>query len=383
MDEKRLSQILNELGEEAFAFNPVSVPIYETSNFVFDSFQELKYALEHEAAVHLYTRGRNPTVEVVEKKLAALEGGEKAKLFASGVAAIAAAVTAFLQSGDHVVCVKDCYPWTKMLFTRYLKRFQVDVSFVDGQDPTEWEQALRPETKLFYLESPTTFSFQLQDLRAVAQIAREHQITSVIDNSWATPYLQNPIEHGIDLVVHSCSKYLGGHSDVVAGVVVGSEADIAHIFQTEFLNIGAIPGPFESWLLLRGLRTLAVRMRQHQQNSTEILEFLQKHPRIEAIFYPFHRKHAQYELACRQMRGGSSLFSVQLTTRDIAAIERFTNALKHFKRAVSWGGYESLVLPFAVTRATDPERISVVRMHIGLEDPALLIEDLAQALDQI
>ena len=383
MDEKRISQILNELGEEGFAFNPVSVPIYETSIFSFNSFQEFKYALQYEDKSLLYTRGNNPTVEVVEKKIAALEGGEKAKLFAAGVAAISAASMAFLQSGDHVVCVRDCYSWTNTLFTGYLKRFQVDVTFVEGRDVGEWEQAIRPNTKLFYLESPTTFSFQLQDLRAVAQLAKQHAIKTVIDNSWATPYFQNPIEHGIDLVLHSCSKYIGGHSDVVGGVVVGSEADINHIFQTEFLNIGAVPGPFESWLLLRGLRTLPVRMRQHQYNTREVLQFLQEHPQIEAMFYPFHHSHAQYELAQQQMRGGSGLFSFQLKTRDVEAIERFTNALKHFKRAVSWGGYESLVLPFAVTRTKDPERISVVRAHIGLEDPMLLIEDLSQALEQI
>ncbi len=383
MVEKKISQILNELGEEGFAFNPISVPIYETSIFSFPSFQAFKYALQHEGERHLYTRGKNPTIEVVEKKLAALEGGEKAKLFAAGVAAIAAATMAFLQSGDHVVCVRDCYSWTNSLFATYLKRFQIDATFVEGQDVKEWEHAIRHNTKLFYLESPTTFSFQLQDLRAVAQLAKEHTIKTVIDNSWATPYFQNPVEYGIDLVVHSCSKYIGGHSDVVGGVVVGSEADIDHIFQTEFLNIGAAPGPFESWLLLRGLRTLPIRMRQHQHNTAEVLQFLQEHPQIETIFYPFHPSHPQYELAQQQMRGGSGLLSFQLKTRKLEAIERFTDALQHFKRAVSWGGYESLVVPFAVTRTEDPERISVVRVHIGLEAPALLIDDLSQALEQI
>ncbi|PIE34876.1 cystathionine beta-lyase [candidate division KSB3 bacterium] len=383
MDEKKISQILNELGEEGFAFNPVSVPIYETSNFFFASFQELKNALQHEAGVHLYSRGKNPTVEVFEQKIAALEGGEKAKLFAAGVAAISAATMAFLHSGDHVVCIRDCYSWTNTLFTQYLKRFQIDVTFVEGRDLKEWEDAICQNTKLFYLESPTTFSFQLQDIRAVAQLAKERKIKTVIDNSWATSYFQNPIELGIDLVVHSCSKYIGGHSDVVGGVVIGSEADIDHIFNTEFLNIGAAPGPFESWLLLRGLRTLPVRMRQHQQNTAEVLRFLQNHPHIEALYYPFHPSHPQYELAQQQMRGGSGLFSFQLKTREIEAIERFTNALKYFKRAVSWGGYESLILPYAATGADDPERISIVRIHIGLEEPALLIDDLSQALKQL
>ncbi len=383
MDEKRISQILNELGEEGFAFNPVSVPIYETSIFSFASFQEFQHGLQHEDDIPLYTRGNNPTVEVVEKKLAALEGGEKAKLFAAGMAAISAATMAFLQSGDHVVCVRDCYGWTKRLFTHYLRRFQIDVTFVDGQDVEEWEAAIRQNTKIFYLESPTTFSFQLQDIRAVAQLAQQHKIKTIIDNSWATPYFQNPLEFGIDLVVHSCSKYIGGHSDVVGGVVVGSEADIDHIFHTEFLNIGAIPGPFEAWLLLRGLRTLPVRMRQHQQNTAEVIQFLQHHSHVEDIFYPLHSSHPQHKLAQQQMRGGSGLFSFRLTTRNVEKVVRFTDALRCFKRAVSWGGYESLIVPFAVTSAKDPQRTSVVRLHIGLEAPSLLIEDIAQALEQI
>ncbi len=383
MDEKRISQILNELGEEGFAFNPVSVPIYETSIFAFDSFRELKEALQHESDAYLYTRGRNPTVEVVEKKIAALEGAEKAKLLASGVAAVSSAALAFLQSGDHVVCVKDCYGWTKTLFTSYLQRFKVDVTFIEGKNVGEWEAAIRPNTKIFYLESPTTFSFQLQDLRAVAQLAQQSDIKTIIDNSWATPYFQNPMAFGIDLVVHSCSKYIGGHSDVVAGVIIGSEADIEHIFTTEFLNIGAIPGPFESWLLLRGLRTLAIRMRQHQANTAEVIQFLREHPAVEEIYYPFHPCHPQYELAQKQMRGGSGLFSFTLNTRNIEKIAHFTDAFRHIRRAVSWGGYESLIIPFAATRNADQERISVVRIHIGLEDPALLIDDLSQALEQL
>lgn len=383
MDEKSISQILNELGEEGFAFNPVSVPIYQTSIFGFDSFEELKKAITQQDQTYLYTRGINPTVEVFEKKIAALEGGEKAKLFASGVAAIASAALAFLKSGDHVVCVRDCYSWTNTLFTRYLERFQVDVTFVEGKDIEEWATAIRKDTQVFYLESPTTFSFQLQDIRAVGQLAKQHNIKTIIDNSWATPYFQNPLELGIDLVVHSCSKYLGGHSDVVGGVVIGSEADIDHIFGTEFLNIGATPGPFESWLLLRGLRTLSVRMRQHQKNTAEVIQFLLNHPRVEEIYYPFHASHPQYELAQQQMRGGSGLFSFKLNTRNIEDIVCFTDALKHFKRAVSWGGYESLAIPFAATRIEDPEKNSVIRLHIGLEEPGLLIEDLFQALEHI
>jgi len=217
---KNISEIINSLGEEGFAYNPVNTPIYQTSNFKLKSFDELRKVIAKESESYFYTRGNNPTVEVVEKKLAALEGGEKAKLFASGVAAISASVRSFLKSGDHVVCVQDCYSWAYKLFSIYLKRFGVEVTFIEGTEINEWEEAVRENTKLFYLESPTSFTFLLQDLRAVASLAKKRKIKTIIDNTWATPLFQNPIEFGIDLVVHSCTKYIGGHSDVIAGVVM-------------------------------------------------------------------------------------------------------------------------------------------------------------------
>lgn len=383
MTDKKISEILNQLGEDKFSFKPISPPIYQTSNFFFDSFQELKTALAHEAESHIYTRGNNPTVEVVEEKIAALEGGEKAKLFASGVAAISAAIMAFLKTGDHVVCIKDCYSWTNRLFERYLKRFGIQVTFVRGIEVEEWENAIRENTRILYLESPTTFSFELQDLSAIARLASSKNIKTIIDNSWSTPCFQNPIEFGIDLVVHSCSKYIGGHSDVVGGVVVGRKSDLTHIFNTEFLNMGAVPSPVASWLLLRGLRTLPIRMERHYKTAMEVINFLENHDKISEIYYPLHPSHPQYELATRQMSGGSGLFSFRLKTNQLNKVIRFTNALKQFRIAVSWGGYESLVIPIAATGITDPEKIGIVRLHIGLEDGEILIEDLEQALEKI
>ncbi|WP_041082358.1 bifunctional L-alanine/L-glutamate racemase [Thermotoga profunda] len=375
-----ITQILHSYAEEGFSYNPVSVPIYETSIFSFKNFEEFQNSLLNEFEAHLYSRGKNPTAEVVEKKLAALEKAEDAKLFASGIAAVSAATMAFLKSGDHVVCVKDAYGWTSKLFSQYLKRFDVQVTFVEGIDPEDFIKNTKPNTKLFFLESPTTFTFRLQDLVQVANFARQNNIKTVIDNTWATPVFQNPIELGIDLVVHSASKYIGGHSDVVAGVVIGKKEDIRHIFNTEFMNIGATIGPFEAWLLLRGLRTIHVRMQGHMENTLKVIEYLQTVPEVEEIFYPFYSKHPQYELAKKQMKGGSGLLSIKLNVKSLENVITFTNTLKIFRRAVSWGGYESLVMPYAATNRDGlTEKNKMIRLHIGLENPDLLINDLQNA----
>ncbi|MEJ5230010.1 MAG: bifunctional L-alanine/L-glutamate racemase [Pseudothermotoga sp.] len=377
-----LTEILHSYSEDGFSYDPVSVPIYETSIFSFRSFEEFQNSLLNEFEAHLYSRGKNPTAEVVEKKIAALEKAEDAKLFASGIAAISAATMAFLKSGDHVICVKDAYGWTNKLFSQYLKRFGVEVTFVEGTSLEDFTANIKSNTKLFFLESPTTFTFQLQDLSAIAKFARENKIKTVIDNTWATPVFQNPVELGIDIVVHSASKYIGGHSDVVAGVVVGRKEDIRHIFNTEFMNIGATIGPFEAWLLLRGLRTIHIRMQRHMDNTMKVVEYLQRVPEVDEIYYPFYARHPQYDLAKRQMRGGSGLFSIKLKAKALEEIIAFTNAFKIFRRAVSWGGYESLVMPYAATNRDGlTEKNKIIRLHIGLENPDLLIKDLQNAFE--
>ncbi|MGB9820282.1 MAG: bifunctional L-alanine/L-glutamate racemase [Pseudothermotoga sp.] len=375
-----ITEILHSHAEEGFSFNPVSVPIYETSIFSFKTFEEFQNSLLNEFEAHLYSRGKNPTAEIVERKVAALEKAEDAKLFASGIAAISAATMAFLKSGDHVVCVRDAYGWTNKLFSSYLKRFGVEVTFVDGMTLEDFTRNTRTNTRLFFLESPTTFTFRLQDLVSIANFAKEHNIKTVIDNTWATPIFQNPVEFGIDIVVHSASKYIGGHSDVVAGVVIGRKEDIRYIFNTEFMNIGATIGPFEAWLLLRGLRTIHIRMQKHMENTLKVIDYLETVPEVEEIFYPFYPKHPQYELAKKQMRGGSGLFSIKLRVKSLESIVTFTNSLKIFRRAVSWGGYESLVMPYAATNKDGlTEKNKMVRFHIGLENPDLLINDLQGA----
>jgi len=381
---RNVTEILHHLGEENMPFGSVTPPIFQTSIFQFDSFDKFKEALSNEEENYLYTRGNNPTVNIVEEKIAALEHGQRAKLFASGIAAISSGIMAFLKSNDHVVCVEDSYSWTKTLLEKYLKRFGISHTYVDGSDIEEIYSAVRPNTKVIYLESPTTFTFKIQDLENISAFAKKYGIKTIIDNTWATPYFQNPLDFGIDLVVHSSSKYFGGHSDVVAGVIVGSKKDISHIFNTEFLNIGAVPDPFASWLILRGLRTLHIRMERHFQSTMKIIDYLSHHPAVEKINYPFYKDNPQLALAKKQMRGGSGLFSIKLATKRVEDVKTFTDNLRIFKRAVSWGGYESLVVPYAVSHKNlSEDNISIVRIHVGLEDPEILIDDLERSLKRM
>ncbi len=376
--------ILHHLGEEELPYNSVSPPIFQTSIFSFKSVKDFREAIGKEDAHYIYSRGNNPTVNLVERKIAALEGADRTKLVSSGVAAISGAVMGFLSSGDHVVCVKDCYSWTKKLFDSYLKRFDVKCTFVEGVDPEDFERALTPNTKLFYLESPTTFTFKILDIEKIVKIARANGVKTVIDNTWATPFFFRPLDLGVDIVIHSASKYLGGNSDLVAGAISGNTDDMEHIFNTEFLQLGYVPDPFVAWLILRGLRTLHIRMPVHFENALYVAKFLEGHPEVESVLYPFLPSHPQYPLITKQMRGGAGLFSFRLKTNKLEAVERFANALKLFKLAVSWGGYESLVFPEAVKYGVADEiDISLVRIHVGLENKENLRMDLDRALSMI
>lgn len=385
MDQPSLSYVLHHMGEEELPLNAVSPPIFQTSIFCFPSFGDFRDAITDEVNRSLYTRGNNPTVQLAEEKLAALEGGERAKLVSAGTAAISHAVMAFVSAGDHVVCVEDAYSWTKTLLTSYLPRFGVSATFVEGTDLDQIVAAVRPETKLIYLESPTTFTFKLQDLDAVAAFARSRGIRTVIDNTWATPIFCNPLAHGIDLVVHSGSKYLGGASDIIAGVIVGTKADIDLIQKQEFLQLGTVADPFMAWLMLRGLRTLHVRMAAHYEGALAVARYLEGHPKVEGVLYPMLDSYSQRDLARSLFRGGSGLFSFRLKTRALDRVVAFTDALRLFKRAVSWGGYESLVFPDAVRYTGDvpQDRVGLVRLHIGLETSADLIQDLDRALELV
>ena len=298
-----LSYIINHLGEERENyFGAAAPPILQASNFAFPSVAEMRRSLAHEMDIPFYTRGHNPTVAILRKKLAALEGAEESLVFSSGSAAIAAAVMSSVQAGDHVVCVQKPYSWTNKLLNHLLNRYGVTNTMVDGRDPENFRRALQPNTRLFLLESPNSITFEMQDIPAVVAIAREHGITTAIDNSYATPLNQQPILMGVDISLHSASKYLNGHSDVVAGVLCCSRERAERIFQSEFMTLGGIISPHDAWLMMRGLRTLPIRMQRVAESTPKIVQFLEQHPLIEKVYYPFSPGFEQYELARKQMK---------------------------------------------------------------------------------
>ncbi len=381
-----LSYILNELGEErADYFNAVSPPIIQTSNFTFNTVSDFRVALAEEFDAMLYSRGQNPTINILRKKLAALDGAEDALVFSSGIAAVTVPILALLQQGDHAVVVENPYSWTIKLFNNLLPKFSITATYVDGSDLQQIENAIRPNTKLIYLESPNTFSYELQDLKAVAGIAKPKGIITMMDNSYCGPLYQQPIAMGIDLVAQSATKYLGGHSDVVAGVVTGSHELIKKIFNNEFLNIGPALSPHSAWLLIRGLRTLPLRMQRSFETAKTVTAWLQQHPAVDKILWPFMPGFKQAELAKEQMQGCGSMFSFTLKDSSVQKIETFCDGLKHILMAVSWGGHESLIIPAIAGVAKNDydagnQRHQLIRMYAGLEDADYLIKDLEQAL---
>ncbi|MEM7103544.1 MAG: aminotransferase class I/II-fold pyridoxal phosphate-dependent enzyme [Bacteroidota bacterium] len=384
-----LSFILNHLGEDReHYFQAISPPVFQTSNFNFPTVESFRKAIADEQAHHIYTRGNNPTTEILRKKMAALEKAEDALVFGSGAGAIAAAVIGNVAAGDHVVCVQSPYSWTYRLLTLFLVRFGVTHTFVDGRDINAIKTALQPNTKVLYLESPNTMTFELQDLKACAELARNNGLVSIIDNSYCSPYFQNPIDCGIDIVVHSGTKYLNGHSDVVVGVLCGSKAMVKKLFNSEFLTLGGILGPHDAALVIRGLRTLPLRMERSHSTCHQIVEWMKAHPKVEKVYYPFDPDFPQYDLARKQMRGSGGLFSVELKADSIQAMEAFVDSLDRFFIAASWGGYESLIVPicamYGVKGKDDPTLPwNFIRFYIGLEEPESLLADLRKAFEKL
>ncbi len=382
-----LAYILNQLGEDREAYaGAVAPPIYQSSNFAYDSVAAMRAGIKDELTHYFYTRGNNPTVELLRQKLAALEGTEDALVFSSGSGAIAAAIMSQLSQGSHVVCVDKPYSWTDHLLQSLLPRFGVSITMVDGTDAANFQKAIRPETQLFVLESPNSVTFEQQDLAAVAEIAKQHGITTLIDNSYASPVFQQPANYGIDIICHSATKYLNGHSDVVAGVVCGSQKMIQQIFAETYMTLGAVLSPHDAWLMIRGLRTLDVRMQRVADTTEALLPFLENHPAVDKVYHPFASGNPQYPLATKQLKRGGGQFSITLHTDHVSVIERFCEQLKHFLLACSWGGYESLVFPTCAVIDTKAEAKpgipwNLVRFYIGLEDRTELQADLKQALD--
>ena len=387
-----LSYILNHLGEERETHRgAVSPPIFQSSIFAFPDVAAMRESFRDEFRRTTYTRGNNPTVEILRKKVAALEGAEDCLMFGSGAGAVAAAVMASLSAGDHAICVARPYSWTRAVLRDLMGRFGVTTSFIDGTDITNFDAAIKPETKLIVLESPNSMTYEQQDLAAVAKLARASGIRTLCDNSYATPLNQSPLALGIDMVVHSATKYLNGHSDVVAGALCANEAIIRQVFKGPYMTCGAILSPHDAWLMIRGLRTLPIRLERIARTTREVIAFLHTQEKIEKVYHPQDDSYPQFGLTQTQLRGASGLLTIALRAADVAGVERFCNALKRFLMTVSWGGYESLMFPVCVVYPpTAPLRppsggasLNMVRLSIGLEEPEVLIADLGQALAQI
>ncbi len=383
-----LSFILTHLGEDrTHGFDAVVPPIVQSGNFTYPTVAAMRAVVQQEFDRPLYTRGFNPTVAMLRKKIAALEGAEDALVFSSGSAAIASAVISFTKAGDHIVCVHKPYSWTKKLLMELLPRFGVEHTFVDGTDAENYRAAIRPNTTFFILESPNSLTFELQDIAAVCAIAKEHGIITLCDNSYCSPLFQQPIALGADLVAHSATKYLNGHSDVVAGALAGSHMHIRQVMAKEFMTLGACPSPHDAWLLMRGLRTLPLRMDRSADNAERVARFLEAHPKVKQVHWPGLESHPQHALARKQMKRVAGLMSIELDAPDVAAVERFCDNLKTFLIAVSWGGYESLQWPVCALQGpsgyyTDLP-FTMVRLYVGLEDPTALIADLEQGLAKV
>mgnify|MGYP002377483022 CR=1 FL=1 len=385
--DKNISEILFLLGENHDEWNnAVAPPIYQTSNFCFPDVSSFRNAFRQEKEKPLYTRGVNPTTSLLRQKLAALEGTEDALVLSSGAAAIAAAVINKVKQGDHVLCVQHPYSWTNTLLTKHLARFGVSHTFADACDTAHFLSHVQPETKVIYLESPNSITFELQDLKTIAAFAKEKGIVTICDNSYASTLGQSPAALGIDIVVHSATKYLNGHSDTVAGVICASKENIQSILGSEFLTLGAICSPMEAWLILRGMRTLQLRVERSSSTAHTIFQWLKTRSEIEKIYFPHDPKNKQYDLARSQMHFSGGLLSVCLKASSIQQMEKFSNTLEYFRMAVSWGGYESLQLPVCTFYHNENERHhlpwNMVRFYFGLEDADVLIRDLENAFSQ-
>jgi methionine-gamma-lyase len=365
----------------------VSPPIYQTSTFRYDTMADGAALGADQGAGWYYTRWGNPTTRLFEELMAELEGGEDALAAASGMGAIATAILSVLEPGSHVVSPRGVYQATFELFREIVPQYGVEVTLLDSVETAAYERALRPNTRLVYLETPNNPLMQVTDIAAVAALARRAGAVTICDNTFASPYNQTPIALGVDLVVHSATKYLGGHHDLSAGVIVGRRDRIRRAVR--MLRIfGAVLDPFAAWLLVRALRTIGIRVERHNQSAQRLAEFLAGHPRVERVNYPGLASHAQHTLAVRQMRGFGGMLSFEVSGGFEAGV-RCVEGLRLATLAVSLGGHETLVTHPASTTSVgipkeDRERAGItdglIRVSVGLEDVEDLIEDFDQAL---
>lgn len=382
---------LTHVGDEYDKYlHAVVPPVFLNSLHVYDSVEEYNSVDIFSDDSFVYARDGNPTVRILERKIAALEHGSRAVVFASGMAAFTAAVFATCKAGSHILCMRDVYmPVKRMIDTVFGPRFGMTVTFVSGNDLQEIEDAVQENTDLMILESPATFVFRVVDLEAIAKIAKRRGFKTYIDNSCLTPVFQKPLELGIDLVMHTMSKYMGGHSDIVGGVLVGKDEALMQRIMGQMRELfGGIMGPMEAWLTIRGLRTLEVRMQRACETGRAVAEYLEHHEKVKRVYYTGLSSHPQSDIIARQQRGHSSLLSFELDTDSLEDAVRFADRLKLFGKGCSWGGHESLVIlplykePEAALELIRADR-KLIRIYCGLEGSGNLIADLDGSLKQL
>lgn len=370
----------------------LTIPLYQTSTFAFSSAEEGERRFAGEESGNIYSRLGNPTVSLLEERMMELESGNGALAFGSGMAAVSAVLLHVIKTGDHIMCSRGIYGCTFGLLEMFEEKFNISHSFHAMETEEEIEAAIRPNTACLYIETPINPTMEIVDLSLVIKVAKKYGIKVIVDNTFSSPFLQNPLEMGADYVLHSATKYINGHGDVIAGLLVGNDAeDMMKLRMTVQKDVGGIISPFDAWLLIRGLKTLHVRMDRHTQNAGTILSYLKNEPFVENIYYPFDESHPQYHIAKKQMKAGGGLISFTIRGGKEAA-QLFLNSLSLIKIAVSLGDAETLIQhPATMTHSVIPEMErekmgithSLLRVSVGLEHPEDLINDLKQAFIKV
>lgn len=380
--------VIHEGYDEHDHLGSLAVPLYQTATFSFETAAQGERRFAGEEAGHIYSRLGNPTVAILEERMAALEHGEAALAFASGMAAVSAVLVHLTKAGDHILCTRGIYGCTFGLLGIFQEKYNITHDLIHMRTEEEIEAALTPETVCIYVETPINPTMEMIDLQAVVNVAKRHNLRVVVDNTFSSPYLQNPLVIGADYVLHSATKYINGHGDVIAGILVGNDAEeMATIRKTTLKDYGGVIAPFDAWLLIRGLKTLALRMDRHTANAEKIKDYLKGQPLVDEVYYPFDVDNPQYEVAKRQMKAGGGLISFTIKGGKEMA-QRFLDSLSLIKIAVSLGDAETLIQhPATMTHAVVPEaeRVSMgitdslLRMSVGLEHVDDLIRDLESA----
>lgn len=370
------------------ALNP---PIFQTSTYVFDNLDDVQKAMNFETDDYVYTRGNNPTLRLFENKMAVLEEGKSAVAFASGMAAISSVLFSLLNPGDKVIGNKTLYGSTYTVMTKLLPQYGVDSKLIDLTDLDKLEKAIDDKTKVIYFETPSNPNLSIIDIKGVVNIAKNRGIKVVVDNTFATSYFQKPLSLGVDVVVHSATKYLSGHGDVVGGVAISKDEDYIHELKFDYMcEFGGVMSPFNAWLLLRGIKTLGVRMRQHEENAMELAKFLDEHPKVKSVMYPSLSSFKGHDIAKKQMTGFGGMLSFEVAG-GLKAAKKVVESVKLAQLAVSLGDCETLIeLPAAMTHLGYPKEElrafglteSLIRVSVGIEDVRDIIEDLDEALSK-